>query len=1338
MKNIKYISPAILTAALLSVHASKLETQISINAFLSPKSVMYNKEKTEFLSIFKNAYTAYDRNKSLSKENKKRILQYISNTKNPNIKILTEKFFPDNKDIINQYRWIAGSNICIGLNYEQNEAIIIPTNEKTGIDYGIREPIKTTIAELETSKFITKLIEDKDADEIMKRYIILSGIDGISGFLNNGDFFERFQILFSYYDIFYNIDPEKTLYKMLENVFAYEELHKAIFTQKLLTNETSDSLFIKTTNILAEKNDERMFAENTIKILEYLIPKINRDTLQKSMLTLEQKAYSSFQSLMESMKKNQPSLLIDVAEYFIKNDDHKDDFFLVESLIKLLQDIKSEQARDLLVDIIMDEQTEKTNRLKALNNIHLLLPEIKLTQAQKKQINPLLIKNAKRDHKSLSSFISILAESKNNNDLALIKEIYNTPALESKDSIYLALASLNSDATIDFLIEEGKKYPENKLLTTIISRLETDKTYPILYSKLQNAKNLTNKIAILKDMSYIQGKYLPITAVEDMKEILQGQSRITDDMYKLALTVIINSDTIKGLNFIKDTLNDIEADDSIKKIALETLQNIQSKETFSIIIESINNNPETAETAFIIMTNLQYELFPETAAESITQLIEKYSQTDNNIHLLLETLVNTTNKQNYKLIYKNIEKNLDRLTATYKNDILKIFLSKCDDTDTLINMLFNDKINPETKDKALTKIRTLDLNNNQIKAIAKILTYTETDIFLDPVINILLDNINNFFPALKTDIIKSLSDPKTHLTIKNHWVEVLENLDDKHISYDLLAALNIFSAELPRFNPKHQANRLIQRFSNIIEDKAPQKNFSMAIFKEFDQATSQDKKLNILYSIKFSNDIIENTRISENLLHFLTEGKNISPELKAKIGEKLINKGGRYKKELIDTLMNQIINNDNISPQNHTIYIRILKAANAENHLLLFNKIMTDWEKFGISSSDIAKAYLTAGDKNNFIESIKKIINIKDVKWETISWNEPSELLINESFFKLKESVKRRDIKKAFKLIYAYLDLDLKTDIKLGEEYEIVGRENVPLDYYEFFTSGADENEIITPPSNPMYQRIFARHVPSEKAGVHRTVEQRVSYNDAKLINLFCQMYSMGSIKKDILIGKEINPKSSNMWSIRYDTHSSNTYGEGRYLLQTTDWKNHTSGSLMWFFMNYADKFPLRWIELRKTLLKSLEDLNINLYEYDAEGDEVVSPIIKKDPETNKELTVPKYIYDLTRIQPGQNDCNMRLIVNNKEIVDALTEMVLYTTENIALASADKKKIMAFETLREIYKTVARGEIPDRFSNYRNLNAVSDSFKAMEDYFTNYNDEAIYSYKQKSLLEKSA
>lgn len=386
---------------------------------------------------------------------------------------------------------------------------------------------------------------------------------------------------------------------------------------------------------------------------------------------------------------------------------------------------------------------------------------------------------------------------------------------------------------------------------------------------------------------------------------------------------------------------------------------------------------------------------------------------------------------------------------------------------------------------------------------------------------------------------------------------------------------------------------------------------------------------------------------------------------------------------------------------------------------LLDRKIKVDWKYYGVSAKTLRKSYMFAENREEYKKNIGTLFGEEAVLSLEVPYYSMRTFDEEETYYPL-QTDELDLIEEAIDAVYGYLrTIKFDTDVKLGEEHEIIDGDSVPAEYFYLYPRGLDKNEIFTYPSNPLYQKIFSEHIPIDKVGVHRTVEQKVDVMDAKLIVLMAQLYSLGMIKENILVGNQINPKDSALWTIRYNDNVRNKYGEKVRLLQSTDWKPHMSGTLLWYFMNYADSFPLKWVGLRDLLLSKLESYNVNIYDYDEEGKEVTTSIQKKDSEGNVYEMV-KYQYDLTKIPAGEKNSVMRLIINDSEVVSAITDMVVDVTENIMLASGEQKKMMAFEVLKEVHQVVARGEIPDQFARYREQSAVYSALDAVKDLFTDY------------------
>lgn len=388
---------------------------------------------------------------------------------------------------------------------------------------------------------------------------------------------------------------------------------------------------------------------------------------------------------------------------------------------------------------------------------------------------------------------------------------------------------------------------------------------------------------------------------------------------------------------------------------------------------------------------------------------------------------------------------------------------------------------------------------------------------------------------------------------------------------------------------------------------------------------------------------------------------------------------------------------------------------------LLKQKTQIDWELFGISSQILIKGYLATEKKHKeeYRNTVHLLFGKDSLDTENISWKNHDIFLQDERYFPLRTD-DEKTIERGIQLIYGYLkEITFDSDVKLGEEHEIVKRNDIPSQYYDIFPAGNDENEIITYPTHPLYQKVFSQHIPSEKVGVHRTVEQKVDKMDAHLITMMCQIYSKGTKDINMTIGTEINPSDTSLWTVRYDDHVKVSYTAKKELLQTTDWKNHTSGTLMWYFMNYADKFPLKWMHLRDRILKKLSAYDVDLYDYDENGNLRTTSIYKKNKE-GETVEIPLYQYNLTKIPDGKDHSVMRLIINDQAIITGITDMITETTENLLLGRKELKQLMAYEALQEVYTAVAMGEIPDSFAKYRKQAAIYNALKKTSDIFSDY------------------
>lgn len=1341
MKHKKHITLSILASIVLISTIDMPDISLQHYKMLSPESILNNKEKTLFTQRFNTIYKSYIKNIA-SNTDEINIFDQLDTRPNDTIKMLLQEAFPDRPEILNQYKWMTGFHLCIGISYDKNELVFIPTKTNTGIDYQIRKPVFISMNDVKADKFISQFIVDKDKETRLKKYILLSGIDSISGFLNHTDYFERFKILEIYYNLYYASNPKRTMQNMIANSFTTKELHSKIILDKFRKSQTDDEIFMNIKNIIIANPDNSMLISQSINLLKSLIPVVNRDTIIKALVSMEHNASAAFSDMTKILSEQYPEIFTELLEYFIDNKNVTTEYFLFQNIIAFTENIKTEKMKNILVKLASNKDLNRTIRLSLLNKINLLLPEIKLSRNQKDILLDTMINGKMLEHKSLMAFINILKETNDPDDIHRIKKVYENKMITQplKTSIYLAISFIGGEDATDFLIEEFEKNPQDADLQELIALSGSDKAYKTIYNRLLEAKNLTAKHKILKTMKKIKQEHIPASAAQEMIDFINDQNNISDDLFKLIAQVIGKSDTEKALTFFKDTIESEDISGSIKYAAFNVMGKINSPNTYNTIIDLIKNESGSTLAAIDALLQINTDLFPKNAYDEIENLVKKYDDDLDIIFYTLKLLNRINDKTKNMELYKKIIKADEAIPEEDFSELYNDFIEICDDPTLLLEMVTTNQTVVDIKKNALKKLQELDLELKHIQEVIKIIHGETNSMALNIYgATIIADNLNKYYPDLKKHIISSLKDENTDHILKVRYIAILENLDLKYITSDLINAIKLFTTAESLGNENQKAFALINKFDDVLNKKMNMNTNNDHLFQKFEQVTDEDDQLNILDQISFIDSESANMSIADRLLKIIINPNTQYKSTKMTSAAKLIQKKGIYKKMLIDTLIPLIANKDSISPATYKTYIQILHNAGAGHQILLLNKTMVDWHNQGISSKDIAKAFSML--KNNkaeaFKETMAQVINTDSLEWSNISWNNASDEIINEHFIPIKKSATRRDLKRAFKNIYRHLDINLNTDIKLGEEYEIVGRENIPEPYYEIYANGGDTNEIITPPSNPLYQRLFSRNIPPQKAGVHRTVEQRIAFEDAKLINLYCQMFSMANINQNISIGKEINPQSDQLWSIRYDTHSANAYGEGRYLLQTTDWKTHTSGSLMWFFSNYAEKFPLQWIQLRNKMLKALEDYDINIYEYDEKGEEIKSPIIKKHPETQKEITIPKYIYDLTKFPDGEASCAMRLIVNSEAIVDGIVDMILQTTEHIVEGSVEEKKLLAFETLREVYHTVAIGEVPDNFKIYRNINAVKQSLYAMDDYFTNHKEKDMFNKHAKASREQS-
>lgn len=866
--------------------------------------------------------------------------------------------------------------------------------------------------------------------------------------------------------------------------------------------------------------------------------------------------------------------------------------------------------------------------------------------------------------------------------------------------------------------------------------------YNNIIQTISNTKRSAVILPLLQDLNQINSNLLPDTLPQDMLDFINTHKRMREKVAIEALALIAKKNNKATADILLKIITEDQYSESIKNAAITAIASMNGQYILESGIKMLfDKSTDTNQRLSILaaLNNVERMSIKKESWIPLQSYAENKNHSKEEIKRALYLIAHINNKEGINYILEE-ELYFAHILKEEFIDILKFAAERISPPQKLIAMAFSEGSPNEIVMTAFKRLKNMNLNTKSITTLFDIMTAAKVPQFQRNLAHILIQEMLEtdsyiIIPLIqKTIYDKSKADDfLVHVTL----LELLENLSPKDITQDIIDMLayadnNTMLFEGTPYRPLRE--KFIKIFnSKHTNESTPSYNKIPQIIEKFTKAKNEDEAFNTLIELDQATDDIEDKSHIPTLLAMIKYPMMEKDELII-IGKIIAKAGSTYRKQLANFLLPELLDTDKHPEFLRDTYTEILKTSGFSHKLLLWKKALIDWQKFGISSKDIIKGYLHAKNKQYFIDQFAQIVNIDSLNLKEITWTNPSQYLANETFMPI-NTITEDQFKIALQLLYKYMDTETDSDILLGEEYEIKGRENVPSRYYGIYEESNDENEIITPPSNPLYQRIFNQHIPHAYAGVHRTLEQRVNNMDAKLINLFCQLYSMGTVSRNIVLGKELNPKEEDLWTIRYNHHEGQNYGEGKFLLQTTDWKTHTSGSLMWFFMTYADKYPLKWIKLKNLLLKKLNKHNINIYDFDETGDEKRISTQKKHKD-NQANNIPKYIYKLTQTPINKDACVMRLLINDEEIIDSLTDMILYTSDNIVKGTITEKKLYAIDTINELYNSFAMGEIPDNFAHYRTQTAMANTLDKIEKYFKNKED-ALTLEKANQLIGKS-
>lgn len=1213
--------------------------------FLSPQSSLNEASENNFQNIYK---TAVRNSKNIPAELKDQLLDYLNHEDDFAIKAQVTKSFPTNPKIYNDYIWSAGLSLVIGFDPKNEKIIIIPTSLNSGKDSGLAKATIINADSLAARNNISALIEEKHEEIILKKHILESGMDTISGFLFNVSLFEHYKILGIFTNIFLPLNQKETLYHIADNSFKLDNLYAKKFLSSVSQKIGADTMFSTFMDIIAASKEANNVTNNASAIIMHILPKIDKKVLLKK---LDESEESHIQHLVSLIATEAPDTFVDLARYILLEAEDVSSPFIKNLFLKQMGRLTPENIQVLAINLERDSKNEKVREHAANLIANLGLHPYK---------NLLLIVH----------------------DLDLNLSLLNTPS----------------------------------------------EIYDALIKSLSESKRHTMALPVLELLNAIQPAFLPERVVDDISDFMKKNQQMASMLQSYCISIIARKNTFNSAKTLITMLADNDAQNTIKPIITDVIRHINPEHIFTAGFNMLKaeNNYSEQQTINILeaLGNIDVNSINQDKWIEVRNFIRNKKLSSQELHyaLLLMTHINNTEATKFILKHKN---QLEAKTKDTFSKLLIFIINNSADADTITEIAFDNTTDKKTQIAALIKLKDLRLaKTSAIKLLEQMEKKGTNPSVQTLTVSLLESNINDILLHIQprlSQIIRN-TENKDNFRLHASIITILSELSPYNITPELTSLISYANNNIFIFEQKLYAD-LLEKFTNQTKLFQEEKERSLKkiseIIAELKRTKDDNQRFNILINLEQTAEELKDKSFIPQLMKLIKDKSLLEDEI-FMVGRVIIKSGYNHKVALANYIMPKLMEKDKLPQTFKESYPKLLKVAGLSHKLLLWQKTRLDWQKFGVSSKDIVKGYLHTEDKDAFIKTISELTNTENIPFENISWTNPTQSYVNEEFLPVK-TINARQFQQIFNLLYSHLDTTIKTDILLGEEYEIIGRDSVPSYYYRIYEESNDENEIITPPSNPLYQKLFSRHVPSNKSGVHRTLEQRISSMDAKLITLFCQLYSKAAKTKDMTIGTDINPKEDDLWSIRYDQHDrtqTNIYAKEKFLLQTTDWKNHTSGTLMWYFMNYADKFPLKWIKLKELLLKKLENRDINIYLFTEEGDEVRVSTHKKY-NSEEEIHIPKYIYDLTTYPKNEDDSVMRLLVNDEEIISALEEMIVYTSDQLVDGTLSEKKLYAIDVLNEIHMAKARGEVPEDFSHYRGTIAIHNSIEAINDYYRN-------------------
>ena len=716
--------------------------------------------------------------------------------------------------------------------------------------------------------------------------------------------------------------------------------------------------------------------------------------------------------------------------------------------------------------------------------------------------------------------------------------------------------------------------------------------------------------------------------------------------------------------------------------------------------------------------------------QEIVNSIEKVAESDLNYSNHLLKKGNKTTKQ----LLKNIVFNLDgdypdaaRIAA------IKIFVSKKDSS------IFNDLIQ-------LFDNPSITFDDEIIEAIAAFQIEKSTK-FLEMVILDTSKTLNGRITAVNELI-------KTNPTEKQ-----LKKIHSKFASD--ATSNEVFSLESDDDKIEESIKKALDTLKNS-QSVSSEVSTIHGLSSEMESPESSSKLIDAdaVHRIQEQiNDNIDESVFKGIVLNLVEIGLNGTPEAKTKSLEVLIG----------------MVNFDQRKHQNFIIdQIKEMGMLPAALKVMMEKKVLADWKNYGILISDVIMGYLVSKNKKNYVQIVRQLSpEIKKINFDSVTWenlanmsNFSKTISLTSSLFD--ESNKNNSLlENAVDQIFSHImeiEDKLQTRVTAGEEYEPVIKEFISDEVYNALIPGNDTNEVITLPSKTyLLQQIFSRNIPSNrKAGVHRTFVRVTDLLDAKLINVLSQLYSHGMINDKTLIADQgvgyadKDLENFRNWKIRYKDPKTKVGTVN--LMEFTAWQTHMSCGLMQYLLTYADLFPLKWHELRSDLLDLLNLYGVDLYEYDSPKD-IPTGIDEKVQSTGRlevfeesthalengqTFKVAKYQNVLANTLSGDDEPVMRKIINNRNIIEKISDVIIEVTESKLQSSKEMKKTQAFPVLKEFYLSVFRADYEEDFEkiDILKLEAIEAEAQKNTDLANNLRQETIILekklYQKKLELEQKA